>query len=162
MKNKADTASVKSDAQAAGYLSLIEEERQAFIKKDFGRLQAVIGLDYWDKNTGETHFFHQYFEDGKETDTVIDPYELDVSELAMLPDLTKRVERIGTYSYLAFYQMFPEDKKRMKLLADVWSSLKDGCICTDDEVKELVDGHAAYLDWKTEDSFEVIMPDDNR
>lgn len=145
--------------QRTEYLPLIEEERKAFIKKEFGRLQTVIGLDYWDSKTGETHYFHKYYEEGKETDTVIDPYELDVTELAMLPTLVKRVERIGTYSYLAFFQMFPEDRNRMALLADIWNSLAGGGNCPAEKIDELVSGHQAYLKWKNKETFKVIRPE---
>ena len=143
--------------QAEEYVPLVEEERRAFIKKELGRLEAVIGLDYWDGETGETHHFHQTIEEGKEMDTIVDAYELTVAELAMLPRLTKRVERIGTVSYLAVYPMFPEDKERVALLAAVEGKLTRGEACTPEEARAMTEGHQAYLDWKTADPVTIIM-----
>jgi hypothetical protein len=148
-----------AEEQAARCLPLIEEERRAFIKKELGRLEAIIGIEYWDGRTDTSHAFHQVIEEGKEMDTIIDAYELTVEELALLPKLTKRVERIGTVSYLALYPMFPEDKNRLALLAEIHTKLTAGTPCTDDELKALTEGHGSYLDWKTADAVTVIMPD---
>ena len=38
-------------------LPLIEEERQAFIRAEHGRLQAVMGKEYWDREKEAPAFF---------------------------------------------------------------------------------------------------------
>ena len=146
-----------SNAQAELCLPLIEAERQAFIKAEHGRLQAVVGMDYWDAKTEETKYFHMYIEDGREAEVQPDPYDLSLSELASLPDLVKRVERIGTVSYLAFFNIYPRDTQRLKLLDGLQSRLTHCKPCSGAELAELFDGHDAYLDWKLNDPVRVIM-----
>ena len=144
------------EIQAKTCIPLIEEERAAFIKKEHGRLQAVIGIGYWDPETKTEQPFHVEIPEGKEEEFVADPYELDLGELARLTGLVKRVERIGTVSYLAFFQMFPEDKERIALLYSVWFKLKNKKPCAPEEIKALVEGHEKYMAWKLDDGVKVI------
>ncbi|MEA4923047.1 MAG: hypothetical protein VB031_06720 [Eubacteriaceae bacterium] len=146
--------------QQEKYLPLIEDERMAFIKKEHGRLRAVIGVEYWDHVTGDSRPFHQYIEEGKETDIVPDPYEITLAELAMLPKMTKKVERIGTYSYLDFFQMMPEDRERIDLLCRIYEALASGCECSKEDACRLEKGHDEYMKCKGTDPVKVIMAKD--
>ena len=146
-----------SRAQAELCLPLIEEERKAFVKAEHGRLQAAVGMDYWDAKTEETKYFHMYIEDGREAEVQPDPYDLSLSELASLPGLVKKVERIGTNSYLAFFNIYPRDTERLKLLDGLLSKLTHSKPCAAGEMKTLLDGHDAFIAWKLDDPVKVIV-----
>ncbi|MDO4545118.1 MAG: hypothetical protein Q4C25_03085 [Bacillota bacterium] len=144
------------EQQKDAYLPLIEEERRAFIGKEHGRLQALVGTAYWIEETKESRYFHKQIEEGRERDLSVDPYEITIEELAMLPTLEKRVERLGTYSYFPLFQMFPQDISRLTLLAKIQRKLEDGRVCTDEEGKQLTEGHEDYLKRKMQDTVKVI------
>lgn len=142
--------------QIEACLPLIEMERAAFIKKDHGRLQALIGVEYWERKTGETKYFHQYIEEGTEYDVIPDPYDIPLEELALLPRLEKKVERIGTYSFLPLFQMQTRDRERLELAAKVWHKLTHRIVCAEREIEEVTGGHEAYMEWKLEEAVKVI------
>ncbi len=141
---------------AEKYLTMIDEECRAFIRAEHGRLQRIIGAEYWEPREEKTYYFHC----GAEGDILpADPYELSLDELAALPHFEMRVERLRTYSYLAFFQMYPRDSERLSLLAKLRSRLADGLPCAEEELEELDGGHADYLEWKLGSPVEVIMPE---
>ena len=141
---------------AEKFLPLIEEERRAFIRAEHGRLLRLIGAEYWRPRGEKAYFFHR----GAEEEALpADPYELSLGELAMLPGLEKRVERLGTYSYLAFFQMFPRDRERLAFLSGLWLRLTKGLGCTEAEAERLTGGHDGYLAWKRGDTVRVIVPE---
>lgn len=158
LKTAQCTADAAIQAQLEVCLPLMETERRAFIKTEHGRLQAAVGTDYWDAKTETNCHFHQFIEESKEEETKPDPYDIGLDELARLPHLVKRVERIGTYSYLAFFNMFPQDAERLRLIAGLWRRLTHNCVCTQEELEALFSGHADYLDWKLKDTVVVIAP----
>ena len=141
-------------------LPLIELERSAYIRAEFGRLQATMGTEYVDPDTGESRLFHEV--DGIDNDLALegekpgDPYELTLDELIEMPSLTKRIERIGTYSYMPFFHMMPEDLTRLKLLSRMWSKIMHHYPCLESEVQQLKEGHGDFLKSKLEDRVKVI------
>lgn len=148
-------------AQSDVSLPLADEERRTFIKKEHGRLKSVIGIDWWDENNKQTNYFHQRIEEGTEDEHPTNPYDISFEELAALPDLEKRVERIGTYSYMRIFRMFPEDSGRLKFLAGIWKKLTHSEPCTPAEMGKLLGGHDEYLEWKLADAVLVIAPGKN-
>ena len=139
------------------YMSLIEEERRAFIKAEQGRLQALIGMEYWDPADGGTHLFHgPHGAEGDDTPAP-DPYELSLGELAALPRFEKHVERIGTHSSLPLFQMFPRDIERIALLASLEGKLITGGPWSAADTEALVNAHESYVKWKLDDTVKVIM-----
>lgn len=139
-------------------MPLIEIERQAFIRAEQGRLAAIIGTGYWNKEEGDFEIFH-----GKKGDDLAliddrphDAYSITVEELDWITQLYKRIERVGTETYTLFFNMMPEDKKRIKLLSGMWSKLSHGQLCTAEMVKELEDGHDAFIESKLTNPVQVI------
>lgn len=145
--------------QLALCLPLIEEERQVFIEAEHGRLRAVMGKEYWDPKTREEAVFYGGPEEDMELEYEIirDPYDITLEDLARLPELEKKVERMGTYSYLAFFNLYPQDKKRLSLLAGMHKKLTHGRICADSEIEELKKGHDVYIGDKAEPQVRVIL-----
>lgn len=138
-------------------LPLIEEERTAYIEAEFGRLQGVMNSEYWDEDSGMYLIFHAIPELNEELGQMGDPYELTVSELAILPTLEKRIERMHTYSYMELYPEFPRDRERLSLLGKMKEKLDLGIGCSDEEIEKLTDGHNDFVRYKKEDGVAVIM-----
>ena len=137
-------------------LPLIEEERRAYIKSQEGRLQGVMNTEYWDEDSGEYLTFHPLPELNPELGETGDPYDLTVEEIALLPSLTKRIERVMTYSFIRLFQMFPEDQSRMELLAELKNKLDLGISCEEEKVEELIRGHLPYLKHLNENKVLII------
>ncbi|MCQ4637050.1 hypothetical protein NE619_09960 [Anaerovorax odorimutans] len=138
-------------------LPLIEEERKAYIKAEHGRLQGVMNTAYWDSEAGEYVIFHSLPDLNPALDEVGDPYDLTMEEIALLPSLKKRIERVQTYSYLKLYPVFPEERERLTLLGQMKTKLDLGKLCTDEEVEALISGHQRFIHYKLDDAVEVIM-----
>ena len=81
---------------------------------------------------------------------------LRLAELDRMPSLSKRIERLGTVSYMPFFRMMPEDRKRLHLLHTMQEKIYHHYPCLDSEVKELKEGHDAYLAYKNDDGPAVI------
>lgn len=64
-------------------LPLIEEERQAFIRAEHGRLQAVMGKEYWDREKEAPAFFHGEPTEDAQLESLVerDPYDISLEEL---------------------------------------------------------------------------------
>lgn len=137
-------------------LPLIEEERKAYIKAEHGRLQGIMNTAYWDEDSGEYFVFHPLPDLNPALDEVGDPYDLTIEEIALLPSLKKRIERIQTYSYLSLYPVFPEERERLALLGQMKSKLDLGKLCSDEEIEKLISGHEAFLSYKLDDGVAVI------
>lgn len=150
----------KVEQQIQECLPLIELERSAFIHAEYGRLQAVMGTEYEDPKTGKQTLFHAIDETNNdislEGEKVGDPFEITLAELDQMPALTKRIERLGTVSYMPFFRMMPEDRKRLHLLHTMQDKIYHHYPCLDSEVKELKEGHEAYLAYKNDDGPAVI------
>lgn len=141
-------------------LPLIELERSAFIRAEYGRLQACMGTEYEDPQTGEQVLFHPVDETDNdialEGEKVGDPFEITLQELDEMTGWSKRIERLGTVSRMAFFQMMPQDRKRIHLLRRMQDKIYHHYPCLDSEVKELREGHEAYLAFKDNDGPVVI------
>ena len=139
-------------------LPLVEEERQTFIRAEHGRLQAVMGKEYWDREKEAPAFFHGEPTEDAQLESLVerDPYDISLEELVQLSEMEKRVERLGTYSYLAFFHMYPEDKERLRLLFHLYRRLTHGNVCGLPEIKQLEEGHDFYIRQKTESAVRVI------
>ena len=139
-------------------LPVIEIERRAIILKDHGRLQAIMGTGYWDAKNEVQLKFHA----APDADPVLidawegDPFDITIDELNWITKVEKRVERVGTVSSLVFFNFYPEDKKRIELLARMWHKLTHNVICGEAEVKALLEGHQAFMDRKNDTGFSVI------
>lgn len=148
----------KLSGQLPELLPLIEEERCAYIEAEYGRVQAVIGTGYWDDEMGRNDVFH-----GKMGDELRliearpkDPYDITIEELYWITCQHKHIERVGTDSFLKFFNMMPEDRERIHLLAEMWHKLMHGEPCTSAEIAELKYGHEEFLDRKFEEAVKVI------
>lgn len=148
----------KWEEQVYQLLPVIELERCAYISKEHGRLKAIMGTGYWEEETKSYQIFHgRVGDDLALIDTKIhDPYDITVEELFWITKQVKKVERCGTFSYLAFFNMFPRDLNRMKLLAVGWRKLTHGKVCSDAEVQEILSGHDIYMNGLHEDDVKVI------
>ena len=136
-------------------LPVIEEEKAAFIRAEYGRLQHIMGAAY--NEGGELHFFHPLPENRRDDDTAYgDPEELTLAELAMLPHLVHVVPRLGTESTVPLIQYFPEDKFRMQLLAGMFDRISIGVPCSETGVRILLNGHGEYINFKTGNEVIVI------
>lgn len=146
------------DRQLTECMPLIEIERSAYIKAEFGRIQSVMGTSYWNQDMDVQEIFHG--EAGDELlpieKQVKDPYDVTIEELDWMPKQYKRIERRGTETYMGFFRMMSEDQERICLLARIWHKLTHETLCADLEIKELKEGHEAFLKRKLYDSVVVI------
>lgn len=135
--------------QKSFLMPLIEEERKAFIKAEYGRLQRIMGAAYTEGD--KLCYFHPLPESqNREGENTVygNPEELTLAELAMLPHLVHLVPRLGTVSNVPLMQYYPEDIARMQLLANLYDKLTLGVLCTEEEVDSLLGGHNEYLSLK--------------
>lgn len=137
-------------AQLQHCLPLIETERAAYIKAEHGRLAAVIGTGYWNREIEDFEIFH-----GRKGDELAliddrphDPYEITIEELYWITQQYKKIERCGTETYTLFFNMMPDEKERIKLLSEMWNKLMHGALCTEEEIRRLDEGHDAFIDEK--------------
>lgn len=137
-------------------LPVMEEEKAAFIRAEYGRLQHIMGAAY--NEGGELRFFHPLPESEKRDDVTVygRPEELTLAELAMLPHLVHIVPRLGTESTVPLIQYYPEDKFRMQLLAGLFDRISIGVPCEETDVKILLNGHSEYMSFKSDDHVVVI------
>lgn len=149
---------MKWEEQVHQLLPVIELERCAYISKEHGRLKAIMGTGYWEETSKSYQMFHgNVGDDLALIDTQPhDPFDITIEELYRITKLTKKVERCGTYSYLAFFNMFPNDLKRVELLAVCWKKLTHKTTCNAGEVQAILDGHEAYMKSLHEDDVTVI------
>ena len=137
-------------------LPLIMEEKAAFIKAEYGRLQQIIRAEY---SVGdEQRIFHPLPESQRRGDEQVygDPEELTLEELAMLPHLTHHIPRLGTMTIMPIIRYYPEDIRRLHLLADMYQELMVGRACPDTEVRALLTGHSEYLLFKKGEEVRII------
>lgn len=146
------------EEQVKQLMPVIEMERCWYISKEHGRLKAIMGTGYWDEETKSYQIFHgRIGDDLALIDTKIhDPYDITIEELFWITKQVKKVERCGTYSYLAFFNMYPKDLNRMKLLAGCWRKLTHGIVCAASEAADILDGHEAYLNSFQDEEVKVI------
>lgn len=154
--NKKLTAELVWKAQINTCLSLFEEERRAFISAEYGRLLPLLGVDYWNRETG-TYGVLWHYDIGARIDeaaqdalrpqgkAIENPYELDLPALALLGYLDKRIEMLGTVSYTPFFRMRSQDRDRLVLLADGKERLLANQILAPAEMKKLLEGHEAFV-----------------
>lgn len=125
-------------------LPLVQEEKEAFIKAEYGRLQSIMGTEYHEGE--QLRIFHPLPEAKKNEERPLgDPNELELAELAMLPHLSKRIPRMGTISIMPLFRAYPADIYRLQLLADLHESMMIGRELSDTQVKQLLGGHAEYM-----------------
>lgn len=81
--------------QIARILPLIETERQAYIHAEGGRLAAIIGTGYWNKEIEDFEIFH-----GRKGDDLAliearpkDPYDITIEEMLWITKQYKKIER---------------------------------------------------------------------
>ena len=144
--------------QIARILPLIETERQAYIHAEGGRLAAIIGTGYWNKEIEDFEIFH-----GRKGDDLAliearpkDPYDITIEEMLWITKQYKKIERVGTETYTNFFHMMPEDKKRIELLSRMWHKLTHDTLCTDAEIEDLENGHDAFINMKLAVKVKVI------
>lgn len=135
------------ESQVKMVMPVIEVERSLYIQKEHGRLKGIMGTGYWDRNEQTSLIFHgEVGDDLALIDTrVYDPYDITIEELHWITKQVKRVERCGTFSYLNFFNMFPEDQERIDLLAECWRKLTHGQILTEKELLKVTQGHEDYV-----------------
>lgn len=145
-------------AQIAHCMPLIEIERLAFIKAEHGRLSAIIGTGYWNKEIEDFEIFH-----GRKGDDLAliddrphDAYGINIEEMYWITQQYKKIERVGTETYTLFFNMMPEDKKRIKLLSEMWRKLTHGMLCSEEEIKSLDEGHDDFIEMKLTNPVKVI------
>ncbi len=148
-------AAAELELQRELLLPMIAEEKDAFVAAEFGRLQQIMGCEY--TQGGEQCVFHPVpgQTDGGER-VLGDPGELSLRELSLLPHLTHEVYRLGTVSYVPLIQCYPEDLRRLELLAGAYETLMSGHVCGEAELRELFGGHQTYMDFKSSGEVKVI------
>ena len=158
MANLCEEKRQKLVEQIARILPLIETERQAYIHAEGGRLAAIIGTGYWNKEIEDFEIFH-----GRKGDDLAliearpkDPYDITIEEMLWITKQYKKIERVGTETYTNFFHMMPEDKKRIELLSRMWHKLTHDTLCTDAEIEELENGHDAFINMKLAVKVKVI------
>lgn len=158
MANKFEAERKELVDQMIRVLPLIEEERAAYIKAEGGRLAAIIGTGYWNKEIEDFEIFHGRKGDDLALieDRVKDPYDITIEEMYWITLQYKKIERVGTETYINFFNMMPEDKKRIELLSRMWHKITHDTLCTEAELKELTEGHDAFIDRKLTDPVQVI------
>ncbi|MBR1671680.1 MAG: hypothetical protein IJ702_02010 [Fretibacterium sp.] len=135
-------------------MTLIQEEKDVFVRAEYGRLQSVMGAEYTEN--GEPRFFHPLPETQKDKGQPGNPDELKLAELAMLPHLVRAIPRLGTMSYMPLFRISPYETDRLRLLSDVHEKLLIGKPCTPEELHQLIDGHEEYMRSKKDDNVVVI------
>ena len=130
-------------------LPLIHSERLTFIQAEYARLQSVMGDEY---HIGtDAYIFHPLPESEDKNSPVLgNPKELSLTELTMLPQLEKRIPRLGTMSYMPLFRMHPTDSLRLNLLADMEEKMTIGRLCTTQQIDALLTEHDEYVKFKTE------------
>lgn len=156
--NKFENENRELTAQITHCLPLIEIERAAYIKAERGRLAAIIGTGYWNKEIEDFEIFH-----GRKGDDLAliddrphDPYGITIEELYWITQQYKKIERVGTETYTLFFNMMPEDKKRIGLLSQMWHKLTHCQLCTEEEIRQLDEGHDGFINDKLTDPVKVI------
>ena len=139
-------------------LKIIQEEKDAFVCAEYGRLQAIMGAEYTEN--GERKIFHPLPDSQKEAQTLPDPNELNLTELAMLPDLERAIPRFGTLSFMPLFRTSPYEAERLKFLADIQEKLLIGLDCSKDEEKILRKGHQDFVRFKHENDDVVVIKGD--
>ena len=144
--------------QIARILPLIETERQAYIHAEGGRLAAIIGTGYWNKEIEDFEIFH-----GRKGDDLAliearpkDPYDITIEEMLWITKHFFFNDTATTEIYTNFFHMMPEDKKRIELLSRMWHKLTHDTLCTDAEIEELENGHDAFINMKLAVKVKVI------
>jgi hypothetical protein len=128
-------------AQAKVCLPLIEMERNSFISAHYGRLIPIIGTEYWDEKTEKYKELSYHGVD----QVLEDPYELDVVSLHKVSLLRKRLVMLNTFSYAAFFNMFPEERERLGFLAGLWKRLNGFKQLLPKEINQLFAGHDDFM-----------------
>ena len=134
----------------------MEEERRCFIAAEYGRLLPLLGVDYWNRETGTYGVLWKYDIgariDEEDNDAlkaqgkaIEDPYDLELPALAMLGYLEKRIEMLGTVSYAPFFRMRPEDRDRLVFLEEVRSRLFSNKLLAPEEMGKLCNCHTAFM-----------------
>lgn len=143
-------------AQVKMCLPICEEERRCFITAEYGRLLPLLGVDYWNRETGTYGVLWKY-DIGARIDEeaedalclqgakINDPYDLELPALAMLGYLDKRIEMLGTVSYTPFFRMRPEDRERLVFLNEARERLLANQILAPDEMNKLCDSHITFM-----------------
>ena len=158
MANKFEEERKELVTQIAELLPLIEIERAAYVKAEGGRLAAIIGTGYWNKEIEDFEIFHGRKGDDLALieDRVKDPYDITIEEMYWITQQYKKIERVGTETYTNFFNMMPEDKKRIELLSRMWHKITHDTLCTEAEIRELKEGHDAFINGKLTDPVKVI------
>lgn len=150
--NKSDQLNIQKDF----LLPIILDEKNAFVKAEYPRLQAAMGNEYHIGN--ESHIFHPLPETlPSDTPPLGNPNELTLAELALLPELEKCIPRMGTLSYMPLFRAHPTDSARLNLLANMYEKIAIGNLCTSKEVETLLKGHKEYMKFKTDDDDFVVI-----
>lgn len=135
--------------------ALVKEERDFYIREEYGKLQAIMGEEY--TSGGETKVFHPLPPVGEKEDRPLgNPEELTLTELAILPHLSKDINRFGAISRMSLFYASPEDKRRLELLARIEENLLTGDDIKEEDIRELSDGHEAFLHSREDYEVEVI------
>lgn len=144
------------ELQKEMFSSFIDEERLIFIRAEYARLQSVLGDEYTIGN--ETFIFHPLPETEEKTNMPTgNPEELTLTELTMLPQLEKKIPRLGTMSYMPLIHFHPADSIRLNLLADMEEKMQIGKLCTPEQIDQLLLGHDEYVTFKTKCNDIVII-----
>lgn len=135
--------------------ALVKEERDYYIRQEYGKLQAIMGEEY--TSGGETKVFHPLAPVGEKEDRPLgNPEELTLTELAMLPHLSKQINRFGAISRMPLFYASPGDKRRLELLARMEENILTGVDSKEEDIHELMNGHEAFLHSREDYEVEVI------
>ena len=135
--------------------ALVKEERDFYIREEYGKLQAIMGEEY--TSGGETKVFHPLPPVGETEDRPVgNPQELTLTELAILPHLSKDIDRFGAVSRMQLFYASPEDKKRLELLARIKENLLTGADIKEEDIRERTEGHEDFMHSREDYEVEVI------
>lgn len=138
-------------------LPLIEIERCSYISAHYGRIESVLGVDYWNPDVEEYRVLWKYdasaMIDNEHHDEIKcigapiqNPYEIDIDTLNKMGYFEKKLEMLGTTSYTPFFSMLGENRERIGLLADSWKRLTRHKLCDSILLERLFEGHYRFID----------------
>ena len=130
------------------YKKMIEDEAAAYIAHHWSRLDSVLRVEYFDPETKT----YGNMRDEETGELIKEPSRLNVLQLWNMSRYCKRIEMLGTASYMVYFSMYPDDKARIRLIGGIYEKLIRGEVPCDGELTLLSESHERYMEkWKVED-----------
>ena len=138
------------------YIEIIESECRAYIAHHWGRIDAVLRIEYFDPET----MAYGTITDSMTGEPVTDPYRLTILQLAAMTRYKKRIEMNNTVSYMIYFSMYPEDCSRIRFLAEIRKKISSGEDVSQEEAERLKGEHEHFSEkWKDADPWQFYDDD---